>query len=118
MITSRTGRQIGSIAVVVNKNSLRYVTEAVQSQVFGRPLHRTAFDKAAAYAYTIIVDHPFSDGNKRTGLLAAFTFLETNGYFASIDLEDEAIVTVGLNVATGKMSRAQLSDWLSRHFST
>ena len=86
--------------------------------MFGRPLHRTAFDKAAAYAYTIIVDHPFSDGNKRTGLLAAFTFLETNGYFASIDLEDEAIVTVGLNVATGKMSRAQLSDWLSRHFST
>lgn len=42
-------------------------------------LHADLFEMAAAYLYHIIQNHPFIDGNKRTGTMAAFVFLNLNG---------------------------------------
>ena len=38
------------------------------------------FDLAAAYAFAVILNQPFVDGNKRTGFLAAYVFLDLNGW--------------------------------------
>jgi death-on-curing protein len=46
--------------------------------VFGRYVHETLFDMAAAYCFHLIKNHPFVDGNKRTGLLTTLTFLKQN----------------------------------------
>ena len=68
-----------------------------------RPLNKMAYGEtnlfalAAAYLYGIVRNHPFSDGNKRTGFLAAFTFLVINGYL--IEAEQADIIEFVLAVA-------------------
>ena len=59
-----------------------------KTAVFGKEPFPTVFDKAAAYCFFIVRLHPFFDGNKRTGFLAARTFLLDNGYAPIFD-EDE-----------------------------
>jgi len=67
---------------------------------------------AAAYAYGIARNYPFVDGNKRTALVAARTFLILNG----VDLEatqDDKVLTF-LNLAEGIISEEQLADWIRK----
>lgn len=67
---------------------------------------------AAAYAYGIARNHPFVDGNKRTSLVAARTFLILNG----VDLEatqDDKVLTF-LNLAEGAISEEELADWIRK----
>ncbi|MFZ2445150.1 MAG: type II toxin-antitoxin system death-on-curing family toxin [Syntrophobacteraceae bacterium] len=71
---------------------------------------RSVFDLAAAYAFGIIRNHPFVDGNKRTGFLAAYVFLDLNGWELTAS-EAEAVVAV-LALAAGEMDEAGFSDWL------
>ena len=79
-------------------------------EVYGEP---SVFDLAAAYAFGIISNHPFIDGNKRTGFLAAYVFLELNGY-ELIASEAEAVAAV-LALATKEMSEADFSGWLKEY---
>jgi len=74
---------------------------------YGKP---TAHELAAAYAFGIARNHPFVDGNKRTALVSAFTFLELNGHEVVAD-EAEAVVTF-LAFAGGKLSQEVLAQWL------
>ena len=67
---------------------------------------------AAAYAYGIARNHPFVDGNKRTALVAARTFLILN----AVDLEatqDDKVLTF-LNLAEGAISEEELADWIRK----
>jgi death on curing protein len=70
----------------------------------------SVFDLAPAYAYGIIGNHPFADGNKRTGFLAAFAFLDLHGWELTAS-EAEAAAAV-LDLAAGKMDETGFSDWL------
>lgn len=79
-----------------------------QNQVaYGDP---SVFDLAAAYAFGIIRNHPFVDGNKRTGFLAAYVFLDLNGWELMAH-EDEAVAAV-LALAAGEIQEAGFSEWL------
>lgn len=62
---------------------LEYLTEMVEAELFGEALYPEVSDKAALYMFSIISNHVFSDGNKRTGLTAALTFLYVNNCFLS-----------------------------------
>lgn len=65
---------------------------------------------AAAYAFGIVRNHPFVDGNKRTALVAARTFLLLNG----LDLEasqEEKYLTF-LQLAEGSISEEELAEWI------
>jgi death-on-curing protein len=75
----------------------------------------TVFEMAATYAVGIIKNHPFVDGNKRTGFLAAYTFLRLNG-MRLIAPQSEAVSAV-LNVAAGEMSEEQFARWLEANVS-
>lgn len=68
------------------------------------------FDLAAAYCVGIVKNHPFIDGNKRTGYLAAHTFLELNGY--DVAPEEADIVTVIMGVAEGTYDESVVAEWL------
>lgn len=69
------------------------------------------FDLAAAYCFGIIRNHPFVDGNKRTGLLAANAFLHLNGYaFRPIEAETVNII---MAVADGSADEVLLSRWFA-----
>ena len=81
--------------------------------VFGEELYATVFAKAAALMRGIVGDHPFTDGNKRTAMLAGLTLLEVNGYnFIAQrgELEDFAV-----RVATDHLDIDAIADWLERH---
>lgn len=75
-------------------------------------LYPTLAEKAAAIAHAIVQNHPFIDGNKRTGHAAMEILLLLNGYeiSASVD-EQEAFF---LNVAAGRVERAELAAWIGQ----
>lgn len=68
---------------------------------------------AASYAFGIIQNHPFVDGNKRTAFLAAYVFLRANG----LDLSDDEIsaTTAVLALASGEMTEADFAGWLGEN---
>ncbi len=68
------------------------------------------FDYAASYAYGIAKNYPFVDGNKRTGFLAAYTFLKINGEELSANELDAADATQAL--ASGELDQAGDAAWL------
>lgn len=70
----------------------------------------SAFDLATAYAASIIRNHPFVDGNKRTGFLAAYIFLALNGW--ELDAPEADAAAVVLDLAAGKIDEHQFSSWL------
>jgi len=74
------------------------------------PLYKTIEAKAARLGYSLINNHAFLDGNKRTGMLAMLLFLELNG--AGKDCTDEEIIRVGLALADGSMDDKALLDWI------
>ena len=67
--------------------------------------------RAAAYAFGIVKNHPFIDGNKRTALVVAFSFLEVNGI--EINASEEDAYRVFMDLARGRISEDELADWMS-----
>ncbi len=76
-------------------------------------LHTDIYQMAAAYLFHIIRNHPFVDGNKRTGAVAAVVFLMMNGKELRAD-EDrfEALVR---SVAEGKTDKAGAAEFFRKH---
>lgn len=68
------------------------------------------FKLAAAYASGIVKNHPFVDGNKRTGLAIALTFLEENGFRTDLDEAEAVQMTVAL--ASSEVGEAGFARWL------
>lgn len=69
------------------------------------------FDMAAAYAHGIVKNHPFLDGNKRAGFMAAYTFLAVNGY--QLVAPEEQAVLQTLALAAGEIGAADYAAWLA-----
>ncbi len=85
----------------------------------GRPQHLAAYGQpdaaalAAAYGWGISRNHPFIDGNKRTGFVAAELFLQLNGH--ELTASDGDCVVTMLSVAAGELSEDDFAAWLRRH---
>jgi death-on-curing protein len=69
--------------------------------------------KAAALGHSLIQNHPFMDGNKRIGHAAIEVFLLLNGH--EIDASADEQETIIIDVASGKVSRSELSGWIRKH---
>lgn len=68
---------------------------------------------ASAYGWGISRNHPFIDGNKRTGFVAAELFLRLNGW--QLDASDTDCVLTMLAVAAGDLAEDEFADWLRRN---
>ena len=68
---------------------------------------------AAAYAYGITKNHPFTDGNKRAAFLAIGLFLALNGYSLQVE-QTEAVNTI-LALAAGDLNESDLAAWIAKH---
>jgi death-on-curing protein len=79
----------------------------------GEELYPTVVDKAAVLGYTLIKNHPFLDGNKRTGHATMEVFLVLNGYEirAAVDEQERVI----LQVAASEIDREEFTTWLRAH---
>lgn len=87
---------------------------AMQQEVFGKELYVTIFDKAAVLLRGIIADHPFVDGNKRTGVMSALVFLNYNGYDTS-PLNDKTLEDFAVRVAVEHLDIPEIAKWLRAH---
>ena len=77
---------------------------------YGSP---TLQEMAASYAAGLVLNHPFLDGNKRTGFMVAVTFLELNGLVFTAS--EESVVEKTLALAAGKLKEAGYASWLKAH---
>ncbi len=93
--------------------------EGLLDSALNRPINLHLYEKvslvhcAAAYAFGIIRNHPFQDGNKRTGFIAALTFLILNGIDIVID-EQEVVLFIS-DLAAGSKSEEEVVEWLQKH---
>ena len=78
-----------------------------------RYLHPTIPSMAAAYLFHITQNHPFLDGNKRTGANAAITFLRLNDWEPTFS--EEQLVQTALAVATGTLGKQDLVAFFEQH---
>lgn len=81
----------------------------LQLRAYGKP---SLFELAAAYSHGIVKNHPFLDGNKRAGFMAAYTFLGANGWELDATEESAALQTIGL--AAGEVSEEEYAAWLKK----
>ena len=71
---------------------------------------------ASAYAAGIIQNHPFVDGNKRTGFMAAFMFLDLNG--ATLHADEFTATTMTLSLAASEIDVKEYANWLAENIGT
>ncbi len=86
----------------------------MQQEVFGEALYSTVFEKAAVLSRGIIADHPFIDGNKRTGIMAALLFLNYNGYDTA-GLADKELEDFAVQIAVEHLDIPVIAAWLKAH---
>lgn len=81
-----------------------------QSSFGGEYLYSTVFAKAGALMHSLILNHPFVDGNKRTGVVSALVFLEINGY--SLDVTQNELMGMALKIVAKVRDIEGITDWL------
>ena len=79
----------------------------------GTYLHADIYAMAAAYLFHIVSNHPFLDGNKRTGTAVALFFLKLNG--VNPDIEDAALESLVFSVARGEMEKDAIAAFFRKY---
>lgn len=79
----------------------------------GEDLYPTVFEKAAALAESLIVNHPFIDGNKRTGMLAMVTFLFEYNFVLTAGEDD--LYNFTISISTGETKFDDIVNWLKEN---
>lgn len=79
----------------------------------GKELYPDIHHKAAALLESLVNNHPFIDGNKRTGITAAAIFLRINHY--SLAASNQEVESFVLSVASGGQSFDSILEWLRLH---
>ena len=105
------------LAIFGGKGGVR--DEGLLESALARPQHLAAygdpdiFNLAAAYAFGIVSNHPFIDGNKRTGFLATYSFLWVNGWHLQTSEVDAYMIVMSL--AQKEISESTFADWLRKN---
>lgn len=101
--------EYGGLNGVLNLGLLQSALEMPKSMFNGRYLHRTIFDKAAAYLFHIAKNHAFIDGNKRTAGMVSIAFLSLNEVtFIIFDQDYEELI---LKTAQGRTSKKEIAQF-------
>ena len=79
----------------------------------GEVLHEDVFAMAAAYLFHLVQNHPFVDGNKRAGAVAALAFLDVNGI--EIAAPGGRLFDLTVAVATGQAGKTEIAQFLRSH---
>ena len=105
--------EFGGVHGIREMSLLISAIEMPKATMFGEFLHVSIYDKAAAYLYHIICNHPFVDGNKRSGLVTALTFLEVNA--VALEYNDNELEELVVKVADGKVKKPEIADFFQQN---
>ena len=103
----------GGAQGVRDLNLLESAIAQPQATYGGTHLHGDLFEMAAAYLFHIVRNHPFMDGNKRTGAVAALAFLDLNG--VEVDAPKGSLYDLTMSVATGQAGKAEIAEFFRKH---
>lgn len=110
LIHVRCLQQSGGIEGIREERGLDSALALPKQGFGGVEFYPTIVEKAAVLGFAIILNHPFLDGNKRTGFLAMELYLMINGYeiVELVEIMEEMI----LRVAAGEVKKDEFTDWL------
>ncbi|MEI7616015.1 MAG: type II toxin-antitoxin system death-on-curing family toxin [Actinomycetota bacterium] len=106
-------RETGGSSVLRDKGALESAIYHAFASFEGKDLYPSIEEKAARQAYGIIRNHPFLDGNKRTGLFVMLIFLELNG--TKLDFSQSELVSLGIGIADGNIDSGKITKWIFGH---
>lgn len=101
---SRGIRDIGALESAVSQPRLTFDKS---------DLYPDIVSKAASLCFSLVMNHPFIDGNKRAGHAAMETFLILNGFEINAPVDEQERII--LNLAAGQMKRDAFIAWLNEH---
>jgi death-on-curing protein len=104
---ARGVRDLGALESAVNQPRLTFDQT---------DLYPDILSKAASLCFSLVMNHPFIDGNKRVGHAAMETFLVLNGFEICAEVDEQERLILGL--ASGKVSRQQFTAWLHDHIAS
>lgn len=84
-----------------------------QATFGGIDLYQSTFEKAGALVHSLLLNHPFVDGNKRTAIASMLIFLEINGYIFNVT--QKVLVSTALSIENKKWKIEKISTWLQKH---
>lgn len=105
----------GGTLGIRDEGLLESALEQPKATFDGSCLHDSLAKMAAAYGFHICKNHPFIDGNKRIALVAMDTFLQKNGY--EISAPEKDVYEVMMKLASGDITKAELTAWLETNIS-
>lgn len=103
-------KKFGGLPGFRDKGLLESALVTPMMAVFGEELHKSVYDKGAAYLFSISRNHPFNDGNKRTAASVTLIFLRVNGKTPQYDAEEYSDFVA--DIAEGKFSIQDISNYL------
>lgn len=102
----------GGSAGLRDLNLLKSAVAMPQATFGGEYLHSDIFEMAAAYLFHVVKNHPFLDGNKRVGAVAAIIFLALDGYDFTAPEDELAEIVFGL--ARGELTKAHIAIFIRK----
>ena len=108
LVINETGGAHG----IINPIALESVLLRPFSSFEGKELFPDIWSKIAAFVHSLIVFHPFTDGNKRTAFVAAEVILKLNGFHIKPTVRHETFFWA---IARGEKSIEEIQNWLTRH---
>lgn len=112
-IYSRVMQQSGGLVGIRDLGALESAVAQPRMTFDGTELYPTLVEKASALGFSLIENHPFLDGNKRTGHAALETLLVLNERQISASVDEQVEIVLG--VASGAVDRGAFTAWLRAH---
>jgi death-on-curing protein len=109
LVVERTGGGTG----LRDRGALESAVAQPRQTFGGEDLYPTLTAKAAALAYSLVMGHPFVDGNKRIGHAAMEAFLMLNGFEIVADVDEQE--DLFLRLTAGEVERKVLAEWVEAH---
>lgn len=108
-----SGGASGSDTNLRDGMSMGFIDQIHSNSVFGTPIYPDIFHQAAAYMFHIVKSHIFMDGNKRTGLASAITFLSINGIVFA-PLEEDKVFDFVMDIAAGENDADKVVPFIAK----
>ena len=106
-------RRYGGLPGEKDPGMIEYICQKPFTILFGEEQYPSLVEKAAVYMIAIATGHYFSDGNKRTAVMAAYSFLMKNGY--ELIVSDDELFEMCIKVAKKEVRQQELANWLSKN---
>jgi death-on-curing protein len=106
-------KETGGIDGLRDNSLLESALSSIFQTFGGEDLYPSIEDKAAMLSFSLINNHAFIDGNKRTGILALVAFLELNGII--LKTTNSELIELGLGIASGNINQYKIKEWIIFH---